>query len=187
MIPQEILEAIFARDRYYRSQIIYLATTIETQISECIAWHFCGDEKKRLAFMALLFNRSEITFSKRIDILEFILKTDYPDLYDETKGMISKLNTFRRLRNKFAHSNIVVDDLKKLQKQKADAGIYIRTLDNRGNTQDEFFSEEDLKARTNEYADLMFEMVKLTWEFENRAKGKKPRKLADAWEVFNEE
>jgi hypothetical protein len=186
MIPQELLEAIMNRDRYYRSQIIYLETTINTQISECIAWHFCQDEKKHLAFMALLFNRGEIPFSKKIDIFEFILKKDYPDLYAECKGFISKLNALRRIRNKFAHSSLVLDDLIKLHKQKVENGIYIRTLDREGNKKDEFFSEDDLKARTDEYTDLMFELIKLTWEFERRAKGKEPRSLAQAWESLFE-
>jgi hypothetical protein len=184
MIRKEILETVFKRDRYYRSQIIYLATTVDELISECIAWHFCQDEKKHLAFMSLLFNRGEVSFSKKIDIFKFILKNEYSDLYEETKGLTNKITALREIRNKFAHSTLAMD-LNNLLK--ADTGIYIRVLDRRGNKEDVFFSEDDLKANTDEYAGLMMKLMELKFEFERRAKGCKHGKLTEVWKNLLEE
>lgn len=178
LIPKEILEKVYNRDRQYRSQIIYLATIIDDYISQCIAWHFCTDPKKHLAFMSLLFNRGEVPFSKKIDIFEFILKNEYPDLHKETKGLKNKLEKLRELRNKFAHSTLALE-LDKLKK--ADAGIYITKLGRKGEQEVEFLSEEDLKAQTDEYSEMMLRLMELSWEFEHRAKGRTPRKLTEVW------
>jgi hypothetical protein len=182
-ILEKLREQVFSRDGQYRAQIIYLATTIDDYISQCIAWHFCSDPKKHLAFMSLLFSRGEIPFSKKIDILDFILEHEYPDLYKETKGLRKKLDKLRELRNWFAHSTLAmeVEHLKK-----ANTGIYVTKLGRKGVKEVEFFSEEDLKIRTNEYADLMLRLMELSWEFERRAKGRTPRKLVEAWN-FDEE
>lgn len=183
LLLEKLREKIFSRDRQYRAQLIYLATTIDDYISQCIAWHFCTDPKKHLAFMSLLFNRGEVPFSKKIDIFEFILKTEYPDLHQETKGLKDKLDKLRELRNTFAHSTLAME-LDKLKK--ADTGIYVTKLGRKGAKEVEFFSEEDLKARTDEYSNMLFRLMELAWEFERRAKGRKPRKLTEAWN-FDEE
>jgi hypothetical protein len=180
---QKLREELFSRDKQYRAQIIYIQTIIDDYVGQCIAWHFCPDPKKHLAFMSLLFVQGEVSFRKRIVILDFILKHEYPDLYKETKALVKKLDKLRELRNWFAHSTLAMelDHLKK-----ANTGIHITRLGSKGTKEVVYFSEEDLEARINEYSDLMFKVMELSWEFERRAKGRTPRKLTDAWN-FDEE
>ncbi len=183
LILEKLREEIFSRDTQYRAQIIYLATIIDDYISQCIAWHFCSDPKKHIAFISLLFGRGEVSFNKKIDIFEFILKNEYPDLHKESKGLKNKLGELRELRNTFAHSTLAMelDHLKK-----AHTGIYVTKLGRKGTKEVEFYSEDDLKARVNKYSDLMLRVMELSWEFERRAKGRKARTLAEAWN-FDEE
>ncbi len=136
---QRHLELTFKYDRMYRSQIIYEATAIEGQIESIIASHYCPDEERHLSFISLLFNRAEVPLSKKIEILEVLLKDHYPDLLEELPGLINKLDSIRRLRNKFAHAELLLDEEKLKEVPK---GVYLRRIDRNGKVVTDFISAE---------------------------------------------
>jgi hypothetical protein len=163
------LEAALKLDSFFRSQIIYIATAIEGVVGEAIAWHFCPDEEKHLLFMALLFQRAEVPFSKKIDIIEYLLKNNYSDLNQDYAGIINKLNSVRRLRNKFAHSELVLDEERL---KEVDKGVYLRYLNRDGVVVEELLSTEETNKRLEEARDLRWFVIYLLEEIKNRATGK---------------
>ena len=90
-------------DHDIRSQIIFSSIMVENEIENIITTHFCRERNPAPLFKSLIFGVGEVTFSKKITILEKILEVAYPDLWKECKWVISRLNAIRRLRNKFAH------------------------------------------------------------------------------------
>jgi hypothetical protein len=72
------IRLIFDFDRANRAHIIYEATALYKEIGEITAWHFYPDETKHLSFIALMFQRAEVSFSKKIEIFERIL-SDWVD------------------------------------------------------------------------------------------------------------
>ena len=166
-------------DNFWRASFIDAATVIEEQISRCIAWHYCENEEKHLEFIALLFNRGEVPFSKKIEIFEFLFKAHYSDLHKALPNLITRTNSLRRLRNKFAHSEFVKGEGRK----KARDGTLIRYLNRDGKMIDELISFDDIANRHSDSYGLMTDYLYLTFEFKHRAKGGKPHRWVDLWDV----
>jgi len=95
-------------DRLVRSQIVYEAITLESVVDRIIATHFCSDESKHPAFFSFIFRDGEISFSNKIRILKKILGASYPSLAKISSALAKKLDSMRDLRNKFAHSELVL-------------------------------------------------------------------------------
>jgi hypothetical protein len=138
------IEMTLVYDRHIRSQVMYNAIYLEGLVGQIIAWHFCPNEEKHLWFNSLIFQRGEISFSKRIIILKEILQQFYPDIYAETKGVIDRLDKIRDIRNKFAHAELVLEEDKLLaNKGQPPDGIYLRTI-KKGKAEDHFYREQDM-------------------------------------------
>lgn len=168
------VELSFDYDRMFRSQIIYEATALEGQLENIIACHFCSDEDKHLSFIAFLFNRAEVPFSKKIEIVEAILNEHYADLLKDLPGLINKLNSVRNLRNKFAHSELVLSEerLKEVPK-----GLYLRRINRDGKVIEDFIKSEDADKNIATANNLGFFVFYLYLEIRNRIKGEKHNQL----------
>jgi len=107
---------------------------VENEIENIITTHFCRERNPAPLFKSLIFGVGEVTFSKKISILEKILEVAYPDLWKECKWVISRLNAIRRLRNKFAHnlSTIRIEDVEKATLDQAVESLTIERLSNDG-------------------------------------------------------
>ena len=172
---QDGLDDAFDRDIHYRTSFIHAATVIEELMGHCIAWHFCEDEEKHLAFMSLLFIRGEITFSKKIEIFEFIFKESYPDLYEEVPDLINKLHSLRRMRNKFAHTGLMTSK----DKEQVGKALLLRYLNRNGKMVDEVISDKDLRYQLAISNEMCWTFIYLFDEIRHRARGGEPRKIKD--------
>lgn len=106
-VPKHI-QIILEYDRLFRSHLLYEAIELEGRLDKIIAWHFCSDEAKHGLLFSLVFREGEIGFSAKIQVLRKLLKNAYPDLKDAFGYMASALHRLRALRNKFAHSQVVL-------------------------------------------------------------------------------
>jgi hypothetical protein len=170
------LEQLFEIDRLVRSHIIYEAISIEGIIDQIIAWHFCPDEAKHVWFQSLLFREGEVGFSKKIRILKKLLRDCYPDLFEKVPGLINKLDDIRDLRNKFAHSELVLDENKV---READGkGVFLESVKD-GKVDQEFVSIERANKIVNDNSHFRFLMIVIWLEIQNRAQDKNDGKLVD--------
>ena len=108
-VPRHI-EIVLGYDRAFRSQIIYEAIALESLLDGIIAWHFCSDATKHPLLFTLIFKEGEISFGKKIRMLSKLLKQCYPDLKPTFGALPKRLNALRELRNRFAHSEVVLPD-----------------------------------------------------------------------------
>jgi hypothetical protein len=167
-VSKDIFDTARGLDMMYRSEALYTAIVAEELVSECIAWHFCADEEKHLTFMALLFNRGEVPFSKKLEIFEFILKASYPDLYALHPQLINQLNSLRRLRNKFAHADLAHD---REVSDESGKKIFLRYLNRDGKMVEELFRERELRGKLSEGSTLLYTLLYILAEFKHRAFG----------------
>lgn len=108
-IPSHI-QTILEYDRLFRSQLIYEAIALEGQLDKIIAWHFCPDEAKHGLLFSLVFREGQIGFSAKIQVIRKLLKHAYPELREGFGHLPKALDRLRALRNKFAHSEVVLPD-----------------------------------------------------------------------------
>jgi hypothetical protein len=95
-------------DQLTGSRIVQSAVLVEAKLENIIAFHFCDDQDKWLAFKSFIFLDGEITFSKKIEICKKVFRQYYPAVYEQISPMFKRLHKVRELRNKFAHSKILV-------------------------------------------------------------------------------
>jgi hypothetical protein len=172
--------SLIDHEGFYRSRIIDAATVVDELLSRCIAWYFCQDEAKHLSFIALIFNRAEVTFSKKIEIFGFIFRSQYADLCQELPQLINKLESLRKLRNKFAHTELMSSS----QKQRAGSGIHLRYINRDGKQVEEAFTEIELREKISSAYELTWNLSYLVFEFRHRAMGGKPHKFIELWDVI---
>jgi hypothetical protein len=166
---QRRISRTFEMDRMVRSHIIYETTAIEGVVDSIISWHFCPDENKHIWFQSLLFRDGEISFSKKIIILQKILKEFYPDLNKSVKGLTKKLDDIRMLRNKFAHSELMLDEDK--IKEADDKGVFLKSIKD-GKVIEEFIPLELAEKVVNDNTIFNLIMVCILFEVQNRVQGK---------------
>jgi hypothetical protein len=164
---QHHVKLVFDYDRIIRSHAIYESTAIEGTVESIIAWHFCPDEEKHLSFVALIFVTTELTFSKKIDILERLLKNSYPDILKDVPNIINELTSLRKFRNKFAHNELILDN----DKVTAD-GLWLRSMNRDGKVIEEFISSKDADARIKSAQNLRWYIFYVMLEIQNRVTGK---------------
>lgn len=90
------------------SRIVQGAVLVEAKLENIIAFHFCDDQNKWLSFRTLLFLDGEISFSKKIEICKKLMREHYHAIFEQISPMFKRLHKVRELRNKFAHSRILV-------------------------------------------------------------------------------
>jgi hypothetical protein len=185
-LVQAGMKLTFLYDQNTRTKIIYHAIHLEALVGEIIAWHFCPNEEKHLWFDSLIFQKGEISFSTKISILHELLKQFYPDIYAATPGLITRLNNIRKLRNEFAHAELVLEEKKLLGKGgKPPEGIYLRSIKN-GKVVDKFWRQKDMDERLELAADLALFVHYVYAEVKNRVTGRK-EDLAPVLEVYKKQ
>ena len=86
-----------------KSNFLAASTAIESLVEATISKYF--DPSRTKIFVNVVFhNDNEISFSKKINMLERLLAKALPKFLDENKELIKMLNRIRKLRNKFAHA-----------------------------------------------------------------------------------
>jgi len=98
----------FVLDQRLRSRVIYNSILVENALEKVITTHFCREKGEEILFSSLLFREGQVTFSRKIVILEKLLKISYPDLHKECKWLIKQIDKVREIRNEFAHSQTTV-------------------------------------------------------------------------------
>lgn len=180
------MKLTFLHDQNTRTQIIYHAIHLEALVGEIIAWHFCPNEEKHLWFNSLIFQKGEISFSTKITILDQLLKQFYPDIYAATLGLITRLNNIRKLRNEFAHAELVLEESKLLgDAGKPPQGIYLRSIKN-GKVVDKFWRQKDMNERLKLATDLALFVQYVYAEVKNRVTGG-TENLAPVLEIFKKQ
>lgn len=172
---RRILE-LFEYDRRVRAHAIYEATAIEGLVESAIASHYCPDEKKHLSFIALLFGRGEVPFSKKIEILESLIKIDYPEVSKDYPQLINQLNALRRFRNKLAHHELITDEDKL---EATPSGIWLRSVNRNGKIVEEFISAKDSDSLLKNTLGLRFEMLFVLSHISDKVSGRTVR--TDQW------
>ncbi len=165
------MKLTFLYDQNTRTQIIYNGIYLDELVGEIIAWHFCPSEEKHLWFKSLIFRTGELSFSKKIDILKEILKHSYPDIFDATRGLIERLHEIRRMRNDFAHSELIINESKLLENfGKPPKGICLRSIKKGGMTE-AFYSEADMKEQIKLAGEVGLFVQYVYAEVKNRVTG----------------
>ena len=98
----------FVLDQRLRSRVIYNSILVENALEKIITTHFCREKGEEILFSSLLFREGQVTFSRKIIILEKLLKLAYPDLHKECRWVIKQIDKVREMRNEFAHSQTTV-------------------------------------------------------------------------------
>ena len=168
-VPEHI-QRILAYDRLFRSQLLYQAISLEGVVDEIIAWHFCPDPMKHGLFMALLFREGEIGFAKKIRILRRLHRASYPDLDEPFKFLLKRLELLRELRNKFAHSRLVMPD-EAPPADKAE-GVRLGYLKASGEWVEEYVARSTVDQQVKEHANDLWVARRLQLIIEGRVTGK---------------
>jgi hypothetical protein len=180
------LRLTFLHDQNTRTQIIYHAIHLEGLVGEIIAWHFCPNEESHLWFNSLIFQKGEISFGTKISILDELLQQFYPDIYAATPGLITRLNNVRRLRNEFAHAELVLEESKLLgQAGQPPQGIYLKSIKN-GKVVHKFWRQKDMEERLKLATDLALFVHYVYAEVKNRVTGGN-EDLAPVLEIFKKQ
>jgi len=108
-VPKHV-QVILEYDRLFRSHVLYEAIDLESRVDKMIAWYFSPDESRHALMFSFVFREGEIGFSTKIQILRKLLRKAYPDLQQAFGWFPKALDQLRVLRNKFAHSAVVLPD-----------------------------------------------------------------------------
>jgi hypothetical protein len=173
------LEKLFDYDRVIRSHAIYEATAIEGMVETLIAIHFCPNKQKHLSFVSLLFGRGEVPFSKKIDILQHLLQTDYPDILKTVPELINELNSLRRFRNKLAHHELVTEEDKL---ESTPSGIWLRSVNRNGKVVEEFISSTHADKILKNAVLLRCKILYVQSEVFERSSGGQTNEYKGVWE-----
>jgi hypothetical protein len=167
---QTCVSQMLELDRLVRSHVIYEAIALEGVIDNIISAHFCTDETKHIWFQSLIFRDGEVTFSKKIIILKKLLSNCYPEIDKLVPSLTKKLDDIRDLRNKFAHSALVLE--KNKLAEAGDKGVFLRFIKD-GQEKEELITKElaDKVCKDNNYFTLL--MVCIWLEIRNHASGSK--------------
>lgn len=105
-------KVIHERARYLRGAFLNSVAVIDRDISLILTDYFCTseDEDKRKLFYTKVVNGPFFSLNSKIEILVNIVKTDYPNYWEENGQILRNLNEIIRFRNKLAHSVIDVSD-----------------------------------------------------------------------------
>ena len=110
-----------------KSTTISLATNVEVLIELIISGYYTITDKEYFGFAKIFFNDDlELSFYKKIKMLERFLSSFYPEVLKENSELINQLNRVRKLRNHFAHSvNPNEEELKKIASKRLLTLFYV--------------------------------------------------------------
>lgn len=153
-----------------KSMTLSLATNIEILIEVIISGHYTITDKEWYGFETIFFNDDlELSFSKKIKMLERFLNTLYPETLKENSELINELNRVRRLRNHFAHSvNPNEEELKKIASKRLLTVFYMEE----GKEKKFELPFTDMKKRLDDFKNIkktlnkIFEIIKTKKEKE---------------------
>jgi hypothetical protein len=101
-------------------------------------------------------------------------------------GLRSRLDNIRKLRNEFAHAELVLEESKLLGKDgKAPDGIYLRSIKN-GKVVDKFWRQEELDERLKLAMELGLFVLYVYAEVKNRVTGGNEN-LGPVLEIFKKQ
>jgi hypothetical protein len=119
----------FVLDQRLRSRVIYNSILVENGLEKVLITHFCREKNDERLFASLIFREGQVTFSRKIVILEKLLKSAYPDLHRECNWVIKQIDKVREIRNAFAHSEttVLIEDAVKHAQGKPIEGITLES------------------------------------------------------------
>jgi len=163
---EEVLE-IYNRINGDKSRFLSICTGLENAIEVLIAHYYALGDEDYKNFLGVIFaNDVELTFSKKINMLERFLKKYLPEYLKDKPDFIQKLNRVRKLRNKYAHSiNLTPEELTAFIGKK----YYKLGFIEEGVPKEETVSSEDILARNTEAGELLQEISNLDEIFMNLA------------------
>ena len=147
-------------DQKARTQIIHHGIHLEGLIADVLACHYGPQEEKHRP-----------TFFKRISGLDKLLRQFYPDIHAATPGLIGGLNNIRKVRNDFAHGQLILEEAKLLGNSgQPPDGIYLRTNEN-GKVVEKFWRDSEIDEQLKLASDLSLLVLFIYGEVENRVNG----------------
>lgn len=180
---QKHLRRTLEYDRLVRSELLHKAIVIDGVIAKIIAWHFCHNENDHPLFFSV-FDIGELSFSKKIRMLNKLLKFYYSDLHEKYSEELKKLDKFRELRNKFAHSELVLptEPLPEILPDK----IELRYLKD-GKNVTESITIEDANKKVKEAFELWLRLLIIECGVSNQVTGRRDEKMQEAIKAMAEQ
>jgi len=98
-----------------KSHITSISASLEHSIDMIIGEYYTIDDQDYQDFANIVFhNDNELSFHKKIKMVERFLNKRFPEYLKENPEFIQRLDRIRRLRNKFAHAiNLTTEEMKK--------------------------------------------------------------------------
>jgi hypothetical protein len=103
------VKRIHERARQFRGRFLNHIASIERDLALLLTDYFCTDDRSK---QKLFFERIACRMSldeKRVALIE-IVKSDYPNYWEENVQFLNDLTELQRFRNKLAHSVVDVSD-----------------------------------------------------------------------------
>ena len=95
---------LMALDVKIRGEFLVQAILVEQFITDIITLHFGDNERQRALMTAVILNGADVTFAKKIKILEKLLELEHPNVLKEYPELFEQLGKVRDFRNKLAHA-----------------------------------------------------------------------------------
>lgn len=100
------LNALYAIVRDIRGTFIDQAIWLEVLATDILASFFCTDKQRRALLSSDVLTGRDATFSGRLEVLEKIVKTWFPEVAASHASLFDQLGKIRRFRNRLAHSHV---------------------------------------------------------------------------------
>jgi hypothetical protein len=164
-VPNHI-QLVLDYDRLFRSQVLYEGIALESAVDQVIAWHYCSEPYKHASLFSFVFRDGEITFGKKIRILSSIMKESYPELAETFSSLRKQLDRLRVMRNKFAHSELVLPE--NPPDPKSAAGVTLRYYE-KGKEKEAFVPKADIDRLVDDCRQLHLAALMLCEILKRRA------------------
>jgi len=164
------LGQLFELAKQIRAPFLEQAIYIEGLVEDIISRHFCPDEDRFNLFFSLIINRTDLTFSSKIDILERLIRLRYADLLDKYPKLIDELTKLRKFRNRIAHA--ILDSSDAFLAKKFTDRIQLIYYED-GQTKQQIVTVAENKERLRACSRLVQTLVDIQKEVVNRVSANK--------------
>jgi hypothetical protein len=92
-------------DAIVTGELTHYSLCMEDEVNEFILDYFLKGTGRRNEFRSIFFERECLTFQNKLDILKATFKQHAPAYLAQTLKLIGRVESFKSLRNAFAHGN----------------------------------------------------------------------------------
>lgn len=128
-----------------KSDYLSVSSSVEYFIESIMLTYFDYDGTKNLAHI-IFHNDNELSFSKKIRMLERLIQKIFPKILKENPDLIKSLNRIRTLRNNFAHGSDLAEQIDPSIKKNYFRLSYFEE----GDIKEKIFAHKDIQLRLEE-------------------------------------